>query len=153
MVSDNENTTVEEKHMQNKKQIDDFVIVEDEDKVNRNRFFNCCGKMRQKNNDIEISNDVKNLKNLKNKEKIQTCKSNNQDNNENNNENNNTEDSDLNKDNEKDEVLKKAEEGCADCGSGCTKVCNCFGFFIARWFNSLTDCCKSCFGCSDKKNN
>ena len=126
--------------------MDDFVIVEDNDKVNRNRFFNCCGRMRKKNNDEELNNNIKNLKNLKNKENIQTCNDNTDDK-----VNNTQQDNDLNNDNEKDEVLNKAEEGCADCGAGCSKVCNCFGFFIARWFNSIKESCKNCFGCSDKK--
>jgi len=126
--------------------IEEFVIVEDDDKVNRNRFFNCCGRMRKKNNDEELNNNIKNLKNFKNKENIQTCNSN-----IDNKVNNNQQDNDLNNDNEKDEVLNKAEEGCAECGTGCSKVCNCFGFFIVRWFNSFKESCKNCFGCSDKK--
>ena len=126
--------------------IEDFVIVEDDNKINRNRFFNCCGKMRKKNNDEELNNNIKNLKNFKKKDNIQTCNPNSDDKII-----NNEEDNDLNNDNEKDEVLNKAEEGCAECGAGCSKVCNCIGFFIVRWFNSFKESCKNCFGCSDKK--
>jgi len=144
-TNNKENETINEEKLP----MEDFVIVEDDDKVNKNRFFNCCGRIRKKNSDEELNNNIKNLKNFKNKENkknIQTCNSNNDDK-----VINVEQDNDLNNDNEKDEILNKAEEGCAECGAGCSKVCNCIGFFIVRWFNSFKESCKNCFGCSDKK--
>tara|TARA_B100001094_G_scaffold132378_1_gene128281 strand:- start:728 stop:1177 length:450 start_codon:yes stop_codon:yes gene_type:complete len=132
--------------------IDEFVIVEDDDKVNKNRFFNCCGRINKRKQDEEINNNIQKLKKYK-KDKIDEQTNTEVNNKELNKETNEKiDDNDLNKDNEKEEVLNKAEEGCTDCGAGCSKVCNCIEFFIVRWFNSFTDCCKSCFGCSDKKN-
>ena len=152
MVSPKKDKVVESTNNQENLPDEDFVIVNDDNKVNSNRFLNCCGRMRKKNEDEEINNNVKQLKKYKNNDNIQTCKSNvtnvttqtTQTTQENNN--------DLNKDNQKEEVLNKAQEGCADCGTGCSKVCNCCSFFIVRFFYSIIDSCKSCFGCSDKKN-
>ena len=130
---------------------DDFVIVEDENKVNKNRFLRCCTSFKKQNKDIDINNNVKKLKTYKNDNNIQVCQK--KDNLQNLNENNNNvqEANDLNKDNQQEEALNNAKDGFNDCDVGCTKICSCTRFFIESCFTGIKNMFCCCFNDSDKK--
>lgn len=135
----------------------DFVIIENENKVNKNRFLRCCTSFKKQNEDTDINNNIKQLKIYKNDNNIQVCKKKcnlrniNLNENDNSNINDVKEENDLNKDNQQEAALNNAQDGCNDCGVGCSKVCSCIGFFIESCFIGIKNMFCCCFNETDKK--
>jgi len=135
MISPSKNKTQRVVSPKKKKsQIEEFVIVEDDNKVNKNRFLNCC--TRVKDND-DIKNNMENinkLKSMKLKEKEEEDRKRFEE-----------------KQKESNEVNRKAKEGCNDCSVGCSKICNCCCYHTKSTWDNFIECIKNCFGCNDKK--